>query len=220
MNLISWNCQGFGNQRAVEILSHLVREKASKVLFLMETKQTVNEMRWIQVDLPYRCMLAIPSVRRCGWLALLWMEEIDLHVQTYSPNHINAMILNMNSTWRFTKFYDWPNEQWKYESWRLLKHLHSRSSLPWLCCGDFNEILSSKEKQGRLPKPLRPMQDFRETLLHCGLVDLGFKAISSHGIMGIWVMLWCKSGLTGPMQLWHGEISFLTTKWIISKHLT
>ena len=66
MNLISWNCQGFGNQLAVEVLSHLVREKASKVLFLMETKQIVNEMQWIQASLPYSCMLAIPSVRRCG----------------------------------------------------------------------------------------------------------------------------------------------------------
>lgn len=55
----------------MEFLSHLVREKAFKVLFLMETKQTVNEMRWIQADLPYRCMLAVPSVRRCGGLALL-----------------------------------------------------------------------------------------------------------------------------------------------------
>lgn len=95
----------------MEFLSHLVREKAFKVLFLMETKQTVNEMRWIQAGLPYRCMLAVPSVRRCGGLALLWMDEIDLHVQMYLPNHINAMILNMNSTWRFTGFYGWPDEQ-------------------------------------------------------------------------------------------------------------
>ena len=70
----------------MEVLSHLVREKAPNVLFLMETKQSVEEMKRIQADLPYRCMIVIPSVRRRGNLALLWMADVDLHVQTYSPN--------------------------------------------------------------------------------------------------------------------------------------
>ena len=65
--------------------------------------------------------------------------------------------------------------QRKHESWTLLKHLHSRSTAPWLCCGDFNEILTMEEKQGGLLRPLRPMQEFREALLQCGLVDLGFQ---------------------------------------------
>ena len=65
--------------------------------------------------------------------------------------------------------------QRKHESWTLLKHLHSRSTAPWLCYGDFNEILTMEEKQGGLIRPLRPMQEFREALLQCGLVDLGFQ---------------------------------------------
>ena len=59
--------------------------------------------------------------------------------------------------------------------WQLLQHLHSRHSIPWLCLGGFNEILTSKEKQGELQKPLNLMQAFRASLLHCGLVDLGFR---------------------------------------------
>ena len=62
MNLLSWNYRGLGNQSVVDVLSHLVREKAPKVFFiLMETKQLVEEMRRIHVDLPYRCMLIVPS---------------------------------------------------------------------------------------------------------------------------------------------------------------
>ena len=38
---------------AVDILSHLVRERAPSVLFLMETKQSVEEMRRVQADFPY-----------------------------------------------------------------------------------------------------------------------------------------------------------------------
>ena len=44
MKILSWNCRGLGNQRAVDVLSHLVREKAPKILFLMETKQSIDEM--------------------------------------------------------------------------------------------------------------------------------------------------------------------------------
>ena len=63
----------------------------------------------------------------------------------------------------------------KQESWQLLKHLHSRHSVPWLCFGDFNEILQLEEKQSGLPKLLAPMLNFREALLYCGLVDLGYQ---------------------------------------------
>ena len=181
MNLFSWNCRGLGNQTAVDVLSNLVREKAPSVLFLMETKQSVEEMRKLQADLPYRGMLAVPSIHRRGGLALLWKEDIDLHLQTYSPHHIDAVIKGENSVSRFTGFYGWPEEQRKRDSWQLLKHLHARSSHPWLCCGDFNEILSMEEKQGRLPRPLRPMVDFREALLFCGLADLGY-----HGNIFTW----------------------------------
>ena len=56
-----------------------MREKALDVLFLMKTKQSVEEMKRIQADLPYRCMVALPSVRRKGGLALLWMTDVELH---------------------------------------------------------------------------------------------------------------------------------------------
>ena len=111
MIILSWNCRGLGNQHAVEVLSQLVREKVLKVLFLMETKQSMDEMQHIQEGLPYRCMLAISSIRKSGGLALLWMEEVDLHVQTFTLNHIDALILNdPNIPWRLAGFYGWPEE--------------------------------------------------------------------------------------------------------------
>lgn len=74
-----------------------MRKEAPNVLFLMEIKQSVAEMRRIQADLPCCCMVVVPSVRRRGGLALLWIEDVDLHVQTYSPNHMDALITKDNS---------------------------------------------------------------------------------------------------------------------------
>ena len=134
MTLISWNCWGLGNQRAINVLSHLVREKAPKVLFFMEIKRIVEEMRWIQEDLPYRCMLAVPCTQRRSGLALLCKEEVNLNIQTYSPHHIDTLILNEEQhLWRLTGFYGWPEESQKKESWQLLKHLHTRLSVLCLC---------------------------------------------------------------------------------------
>ena len=79
-----------------------------------------------------------------------------------------------NSPWRITGFYRRLEDHRKHESRSYLRHLHSRDSLPWICIGDYNEILNSNEKQDRIPRPLRPMEEFRTTLLHCGLIDLGF----------------------------------------------
>ena len=84
MTILSWNCWGLGNQRAVKVLSHLVRVKAPKILFLMETKRTVEEMRSIQADLLYDEMLAVPCLGRRGGLAMLWKEEeVKLHPNLY-----------------------------------------------------------------------------------------------------------------------------------------
>ncbi|KAK9990782.1 hypothetical protein SO802_025767 [Lithocarpus litseifolius] len=77
-------------------------------------------------------------------------------------------------SWRITGFYGKPEEHLRHETWDLLKHLSTRTSTPWLCIGDYNKILSAEEKDGRLPKPMHFMREFRSTLLHCGLIDLGY----------------------------------------------
>ena len=175
MIILSWNCRGFGNPCAVTVLSHLVREKSPNVLFLMKMKRTVDEMKTIQADLHYDAMLMVPCIRRVSGLAMLWKERVDLHVQNYTQNHIDAHIrTDPFAPWRITGFYGKPKEYRKHESWSLLRHLHIRDSLPWLCLGDFKEILSSEVKQGRIPRSLCLMEEFRSVLLHCELIDLGF----------------------------------------------
>ena len=136
----------------------------------------VDEMKKIQTDLRYNNMLAIPYIHRAGNLAMLWKEETTLHIQTYSQNHINTHIMtDPNNPWRLTGFYGRLEEHCRHESWNYLKHLHTRDSLPWVYLGDFNKILNLAKKQGQLPKFHQLMEAFRSTLLHCGLIDLGYR---------------------------------------------
>lgn len=157
------------------MLSHLVGVKVPKIVFLMETKQSVEEMRNIKEDLQYHAIFTVPSLGRSGGLVMIWKENVDLHVQTCSQNHIDAIVFSRTGPpWRITGFYGQLEENRRHETWSLLRHLHSRYLMPWVCVGDYNEIFSSDERQGRLPKAQALMQAFRSALLHYNLTNLGY----------------------------------------------
>ena len=89
------------------------------------------------------------GVHKASGLAMLWKVDIELHVQTYFQNHIDAQIMtDSSSPWRLTGFYGQLEEHRKHESWEYLRHLHSQDLLPWICIGNYNEIISLDEKQG------------------------------------------------------------------------
>ena len=51
-------------------------------------------------------MFAFSSEGKIGGLAMLWKDETNLHIQTYSPNRIDALIFEDNNLpWRLTNFY-------------------------------------------------------------------------------------------------------------------
>ena len=83
----------------------------------METKQTVEEMRQVQRESHYDSMLAVPCLGRKGGLAIMWNEDVDLHIQTYTQNHIDTLILiDHNSPWRIIGFNGKPEEQLQHET--------------------------------------------------------------------------------------------------------
>jgi hypothetical protein len=55
-----------------------------------------------------------------------------------------------------------------------LKYLNTQSDLPWLCAGDFNEVLEAQEQVGGQVQSERQMEGFREAVQICGFLDLGF----------------------------------------------
>ena len=141
----------------------------------METKLSIREMEQIKAELGFPSMLAVSYESWKGGLALLLKEDVIVDTNSYLPNHIDVRIhMQASLLWRLTGIYDHPEEQRKTETWRLMRQLHARASLPWICLGNFNEILASDKKNGGVRRPMAPILEFRHTLLHCNLVDLGF----------------------------------------------
>lgn len=62
------------------------------LIFLMETKRFVSEMNEIKEKLDQSQGLIVSSNGRSGGLALLWRRGVDVVVQTYLDDHIDAII--------------------------------------------------------------------------------------------------------------------------------
>lgn len=153
-----------------------MKEKKPRFVFLMETLSKQKKMELIRCRLEFERLFVVNPVGRSGGLALLWKEAPDLEIFNYSRSHICVVAKDAkgNSSWQFTGFYGNPNSARRGESWALLNHLKTFLPLPWLCAGDFNEIVEQSEKEGAAIRRESHMVGFRDALEACGLCDLGF----------------------------------------------
>ena len=109
---------------------------------------------------------------------LLWRQGVSVWVDSFSKFHIDALVNGgTNDVWRFIGFYGKPDTNARDEAWNMLHMLNSKPHLPWLCMGDYNEILFTKEKHGGRVRPHEQMQAFRDVLDTYGFVDLGFTGL-------------------------------------------
>jgi hypothetical protein len=99
-----------------------------------------------------------------------------VELQNFSDLHISAVVHDeiLNLHWKFTGFY-WHSEAAKRQkAWELLTFLARTGPTHWMCIVDYNEIVSVAEKSGGNIRQNSLMQDFRQTLEACELVDLGY----------------------------------------------
>ncbi|XP_065620823.1 uncharacterized protein LOC136063823 [Quercus suber] len=162
-------------EAAFRELEVVTRAQDPSALFLAETWAEEARLKKLCGELRFDHCWVGPSAGKTGCLVLLWKNSVKIEVVSSSPNHIDAIIGDVSAVqWRFTGIYGHADPSKKHETWSLIRGLHRKFSLPWLCAGDFNEILWSHEKLGLGPRKEGVMRDFRDTLDECGLMDLGF----------------------------------------------
>ena len=85
-----------------------------------------------------------------------------MQIKSFNKHHIDARIAMENGKLiRCTGLYVHPDMRQRKHTWTLLRRLSGLSSTPWLCFGDFNEILHPYEKSEGNERQLSLITDFR-----------------------------------------------------------
>ncbi|XP_074276932.1 uncharacterized protein LOC141600590 [Silene latifolia] len=177
MSLISINCRGLVHPDAVGALRHLIQREAPAMVFLCETKLSGREMRTVRAKFDGYEGMKMDSVGRSGGLAFWWKKGIRCDFVSASVHYMDFVIRDGGGDWRVTGFYGWPAVADSHLSWQLLRILGRQSSLPWICIGDYNEIFFANEMTGG-QRAQWQMNNFREAVDDCGLVDVRYEGYS------------------------------------------
>jgi hypothetical protein len=125
--------------------------------------------------LGYDNAFAVSSSGRSGGLGIYWNNEIKIDILPYSQYHIDAVVTPSGSDqWRLTCVYGEAQASERHKTWDMLKFIKASSPLPWLCIGDFNEVLLREEHVGVNDLCNAQIQAFRDAVDVCELMDLGF----------------------------------------------
>lgn len=122
------------------------------VIFLCETIAHTAKIEEIRVHLHYDCDFFVDCIGCSGGLCVLWKSSF-CDIVSYSQNHIDLLINDTNGFWRFTGYYGFPERNHRRLSWNLLRQLAIANMTPWVCMGNFDDLLSVEDKRGRAPHP-------------------------------------------------------------------
>ncbi|KAL2938555.1 Flagellar hook-associated protein 1 [Bienertia sinuspersici] len=106
-----------------------------------------------------------------------WWRDVEVNIVSYSSHHCAVDIINDDRVvvWRAIGIYGWPDSTNKYRTWSLMTTLKADCTSPCLMFGDFNEIISLREKEGGAIRSESQMNAFGNAIDRCFLKDLGFK---------------------------------------------
>jgi hypothetical protein len=117
----------------------------------------------------------VSSEGRSGSLAMYWNNPTVLDLQSFSKNHIDMKVVDgENDPWRLTCIYGEAQHALRYRTWELMSLLCAHSDLPWVCIGDYNEVLRRDEHFGVGDRDDAQMHAFRQAVDVCNLADIGY----------------------------------------------
>ncbi|XP_021834215.1 uncharacterized protein LOC110774005 [Prunus avium] len=170
-----WNCQGLGTALTVQILRGMIHSHNPSVVFLMETKQNCHRMNQLRMRLGYQQGFNVDPIGLAGGLSLWWKPNVSVQIISASKNLIDTAILGDQTgiQMRCSYFYGPPYREEKESFWFGVSNLGVDVSVPWVCVGDFNEMIWHHEKLGGAPWCNSRVRYLRNFLNDHELIDLG-----------------------------------------------
>ena len=123
---------GVGNPRTVRDLAALVQTYNPKLVFLSETRQSVEQRKRMRWRLGLKRCLARSSVGKSGGIALFWEESLRVDLITISNKLIDVQVQDDPSSlpWRITFIYGEPRVEDRHLTWEIMKRTKLHSDKP------------------------------------------------------------------------------------------
>ncbi|XP_058733184.1 uncharacterized protein LOC131604782 [Vicia villosa] len=173
MKILSWNCRGLSNPRAIPNLRALAHRHHPDIIFLLETLANSQKLKRVRVSLKFEACLSVDVVGRSGGIVVLWNNSKKCSIQNFNKNYINIHVQDAErGDWRLTCYYGFPERNRRRQAWNMIRELHSMSNLPWCIIGDFNDLLSQNDKKGLNIHPHWLCSGFQEVVTECDLTDI------------------------------------------------
>lgn len=130
----------------------MIRKKRPSIVFLMETKQKHNRLSKIAKEMGFNYDTAVDPDGMAGGLCFWWDDKVKIEVSRKSKNLIDTRVefLATGAKFKASWIYGTPYREKKEAFWDWLGTTLQSTMIPWICIGDFNEILWAFEKKGGL----------------------------------------------------------------------
>ena len=174
MRFIAWNCQRIGSPLTVEALMEQRKKHDPEFFFLNETKKKEEKLEEVRRKLKYGKACYVEPEGLSGGLALWWNEQEEVRVIGKCKNLIDMEVRDEGQKIQLKVFWIYGPTDYdeRQEVWRLVKKRAMNIASPWMCVGDFNDILYNYEKEGGRIKDARKIRGFRSMVEESQLIDL------------------------------------------------
>ncbi|XVF80394.1 hypothetical protein PTKIN_Ptkin15bG0067100 [Pterospermum kingtungense] len=91
---------------------------------MSETLLQVHALEKIKLKCNMQGMIGVSANGRSGRISLMWKEEVQINLLSYSKNHIDVEITDLKGReWRMTGVYGELDTRKRHETWSLLRNL-------------------------------------------------------------------------------------------------
>lgn len=101
--------------------------------------------------------------------------EITILSTTDQEIHATAKVIPSSKEWIISCIYASPNRNYRRILWDNLAVVAEHHNMPWLILGDFNEVLSSEDKEGGNQINQSRVKEYWDCMSTCNLMDLGYR---------------------------------------------
>ncbi|XVF22870.1 hypothetical protein REPUB_Repub12eG0208500 [Reevesia pubescens] len=175
MSVIFWNTRGAASSTFLAHAKDLISLHRPDMLILVEPRISGNKAERVIRRLGFDEATRVYAVGFSGGIWILWNTSFG-RVQILSKTQQFITLLvddKLGFSWAITAVYASPIPAVRDTFWQFMRDFDELDNISWLLIGDFNQILSSDEKQGGNRECHRRMQQFMDVMLCRGWFDLG-----------------------------------------------